>query len=55
MAEYHLYKKVYNRFFIHSSIEGQVGSCYILAIVNNGTVIVGVNISFQVSVSVFFT
>ena len=41
-------------FFIHSSIYGHLGCFHVLVIVNNATVNIGVQISFQDSNFVFF-
>ena len=41
-------------FFIHLSVDGYLGCFHILAIVNNAAVNIGVSVSFQISVSVFF-
>ena len=40
--------------FIHSSIDGHLDCIYILRIANNSTVNIGVHVSFQISVFVFF-
>ena len=40
--------------FIHPSIDGQLSGFYILAIVDNAAVNIGVHISFQISVFVSF-
>ena len=39
--------------FIHSSVEGHLGCCLILAMVNNATVNTEVRVSFQISVFIF--
>ena len=47
---------IYIKFFvfIHSSIDGHLTGCHVLTIVKNTAVNIGVYISFQTSVSVFF-
>lgn len=54
MTEYHLFKQIYNRLFIHSSDDGLLGGFHILAIKNNDTMTIGMYISFLVSVFIFF-
>ena len=39
--------------FIHSSVDGRLDCCHILAIVNNATVNIEVHVSFQMSVFIF--
>ena len=41
-------------FFIHSSVDGHLGCFHILAIVNNAAINIGVCVSVQISVFVFF-
>ena len=41
-------------FFIHSSVDGHVGCFHILATVNNPAMNIGVPVSFQTSVFIFF-
>ena len=45
---------IYHIFFIHSSVEGQLGCFHILAIVNNAAMNIGMHVSFQTSVFIFF-
>ena len=43
-------KKMYPIFFLHSSADGHIGCFYVLAIVNNAAVDIGVHVSFQIMV-----
>ena len=45
--------KIYHT-FIHSSVDGQLGCFYILAIIKNATVNIEVHISFQINVFILF-
>ena len=45
---------MYHIFFMHLFINGQLGCSHILAIVNNAAVNIGVHISIQIIVFVFF-
>ena len=53
MAEQYSISYMYHIFFIHSSVDGQVGCFCILAIVNNAAVNTKVHVSFQITVFVF--
>ena len=44
---------VYHIFFIHLSVDGQLGCFHLLAIVNNAAMNIRVRVSFQISVFVF--
>ena len=55
----HIYKYLYNIFFICSSTDGHIGWLHILfffpyIVLNNATMNLGVQTSFQVNVFVFF-
>ena len=41
---------MYHIFFIHSSVDGHLGYCHLLAIVNSAAVNIGVHVSFQITV-----
>ena len=40
--------------FIHSSVDGHLGCLYILTVVNNAAVNIGMHVSFPINVFVFF-
>lgn len=40
--------------FIHLPVDGHVGCSHILGVVNNAAINIGVQISFQISVFMFF-
>ena len=42
---------MYHNFFIHSSVDGHLGSSYVLAIVNSAVMNTGVPVSLSVLVS----
>ena len=45
-----LYLSIYHIFFIHSSVNGQLGCCHILAIVKSAAVNSEVHVSFEIRV-----
>ena len=50
MAEYYSVVYMYHIIFTHSSVHGHLGCFYDLAIVNSVTVIIGVNVSFLITI-----
>ena len=42
---------MYHNFFIHSSVDGNLGSFHVLAIVNSAAVNIGIHVSFSVMIS----
>ena len=49
-----IYLSQYHIFFIYSSVDGHLGCCHTLAIVNNAAMNIVVKVSFQISVFVLF-
>ena len=45
-----IYIYMYHIFFIHSSVNGHLGSCHVLAIMNGAVVNIGVQVSFWIIV-----
>ena len=51
MAEYYSTVYMYHNFFIHPSVDGNLGCFHVLAIVNSAAVNNGIHVSFSVLVS----
>ena len=51
MAEQHSIVYMYNNFFIHSFVSGNVGCFHVVAIVNSAAINIGVHVSFSILVS----
>ena len=50
----HTRRNTHTHIFIHLSVEGHLNRFHILAIVNNASVNIGIDISFQIGAFVFF-
>ena len=44
---------IYHIFFIHLSVDGNLGYFHVLAIVNSVSINIGVHVSFQIRVFIF--
>ena len=42
---------MYRDFFIHSSVDGHLACCHVLAVLNSAAVNIGVHVSFSILVS----
>ena len=47
MAEYYSIVYMYHNFFIHSSVDGDLGCFYVLAIANSASVNNGIHVSYS--------
>ena len=45
---------IFHTLFVYSSVDGHLGYFHISAIVNSAAVNIGVNVSFQITVFVFY-
>ena len=54
MAEYYSIMYIYHNFFIHSSVDGRLGCCHVLAIVSRASMNNGIHVSFSILVSSWY-